>query len=103
MLGIWYLGIDLVVGAGLVDGNAIHHVKVISSVEGYDCIEGVAAINSNCCYRSVEFCNSCWLFESCFFRTVVKNLPKTSLRNILYGNLIASNQKCKKQSIWKSK
>ena len=28
------LGIDLVVGAGLVDGNAIHHVEVISSVEG---------------------------------------------------------------------
>ena len=26
-------GIDLVVGAGLVDGNAIHHMKVISSVE----------------------------------------------------------------------
>ena len=28
------LGIDLVVGAALVDGNAIHHMEVISSVEG---------------------------------------------------------------------
>ena len=28
------LGVDLVVGAGLVDGNAIHHMEVISSVEG---------------------------------------------------------------------
>ena len=27
------LGTDLVVGAGLVDGNAIHHMEVISSVE----------------------------------------------------------------------
>ena len=27
------LGIDLVVGADLVDGNAIHHMEVISSVE----------------------------------------------------------------------
>ena len=27
------LGIDLVVGAGLVDRNAIHHMEVISSVE----------------------------------------------------------------------
>ena len=28
------LGIDLVVGAGLVDGNAIRHMEVISSIEG---------------------------------------------------------------------
>ena len=28
------LGIDLVVGAGLVDGNTIHHMEVISFVEG---------------------------------------------------------------------
>ena len=27
------LGIDLVVGAGLVDGNAIHYMEVISSAE----------------------------------------------------------------------
>ena len=27
------LGIDLVVGAGFVDRNAIHHMEVISSVE----------------------------------------------------------------------
>ena len=27
------LGIDLVVGAGFVDGNTIHHMEVISSVE----------------------------------------------------------------------
>ena len=27
------LGIDLVVGAGFVDGNAIHPMEVISSVE----------------------------------------------------------------------
>ena len=27
------LAIDLVVGAGLVDGNAIHHMEVISSVK----------------------------------------------------------------------
>ena len=26
-------GIDLVVGAGFVDGNAIHHMEIISSVE----------------------------------------------------------------------
>ena len=26
------LGVDLVVGAGLVDGNAIHHMEVISSL-----------------------------------------------------------------------
>ena len=28
------LGIDLVVGAELVDGNTIHHMEVISYVEG---------------------------------------------------------------------
>ena len=28
------LGIDLVVGADLVDGNGIHHMEVIPSVEG---------------------------------------------------------------------
>ena len=28
------LGIDLVVGVGLVDGNAIHHMEVISSAGG---------------------------------------------------------------------
>ena len=28
------LGIDLVVGDGLVDGNGIHQMEVISSVEG---------------------------------------------------------------------
>ena len=27
------LGIDFVVGAGLVDGNAIHHMEIISSIE----------------------------------------------------------------------
>ena len=27
------LRIDLIVGAGLVDGNAIQHIKIISSVE----------------------------------------------------------------------
>ena len=27
------LAIDLVVGAGLLDGNAIHHMETISSVE----------------------------------------------------------------------
>ena len=32
-VGGMVLGIDLVVGAGLVDGNAIHHMEVISSVE----------------------------------------------------------------------
>ena len=33
MLGFMVLGIDLVVGAGLVDGNAIYHMEVISSFE----------------------------------------------------------------------
>ena len=34
MLGFMVLGIDLVVGAGSVDGNAIYHMEVISFVEG---------------------------------------------------------------------
>ena len=34
MLAIWYLGLVLVVGAGLVGGNAIHHIEVTPSVEG---------------------------------------------------------------------
>ena len=34
MLGFMVLEIDLVVGAGLVDGNAIYHMEVISFVEG---------------------------------------------------------------------
>ena len=33
MLAIWYLGLVLVVGAGLVGGNAIHHIEVTPSVE----------------------------------------------------------------------
>lgn len=31
--GDMVLWIDLVVGAGLIDGNAVHHMEVISSVE----------------------------------------------------------------------
>ena len=81
------LGTDLVVGAGLVDENAIHHIEVVSSVEDI----AVAGINSNCCPGSVETCNGCWLLNSCFSGAVVKNLPKIFLRNILYGNLITSN------------
>ena len=86
------LEIDLVFGADLVNGNAIHHMEVISFIcWGYCCIEGGAGINYNCCAGSVETWNGCWLFNSCFSGAVVKNPPKIFPRNILYGNVITSN------------
>ena len=69
--------------------NSSHGVNIICW--GCCCNEGVAAINSNCYPGSAETCNGCWLLSSCFFGSVVKNLPKIFLRNILFGNLITSN------------
>ena len=91
MLAIWYLGLVLVVGAGLVGGNAIHHIEVTPSVEGTAVLKVWLEFNSNCCPVSVETCNGCWLLNSCFSGAVIKNLSKISLRNILCGNLITSS------------
>ena len=52
------LKIYLVAGAGLVDGNAIHHMSIIICW-GYCCMKDVTGINSNCHPGSVKTCNGC--------------------------------------------
>ena len=56
------LGIDLVVGTVLVDGNVI---------------KGTAVLKMSCCPGSADTCNECWLFNFCSFVAVVENLPKS--------------------------
>ena len=83
-------GIDLVVGAGLVDGNAIHHMEVISSVKDMAVLKVWRELIQTAVLVLLKLAMAVDYLTPAFLELWLKP-TQNFLRNILYGNLITSN------------
>ena len=84
------LGIDLVVGAGLVDGYAIHHMDVISSAEDTAVLKVWLELIQTAVLVLQKLGMAVDYLTPAFLELWLKP-TQSFLRNILHGNLITSN------------